>query len=626
MFKRISRSGIEIGTLSWSMAALFFIVVISFWHLFYVRLSDDNWKNVIRSDGAGYYAYLPATFIYHDLTYKFAEEKSKTYQCEVGCDIHFFASHTLAGKRINKYFIGTSIMELPFFIAAWSLSSVFGYSADGYSFLFQAFICLAAIFYLLAGLYCVRKLLLKMNLKDKTIAIVLLLLFFGTNIYHYALEEPSMSHIYSFAAISFFLLTAFQLSQEYSRKNLILLTLTFAIIVLIRPANGIIILTLPFFISNLADLKNTFKKIIADKKGIPYSVILIAALFFLQSLVWKFTTGNWLEDSYAGEKLNPAHPHIGTIFFGWRKGFFIYTPLMLIGVAGLFFIRPIQRAVFLTVFIFINTWIIASWHDLAYGGSLGMRPFVDTYAVFAIPLAFLIEAIRNNILKISVAVIMIALVFLNLFQHYQYHLGILPYDEMTWTKYKKIFLHSEKVYSGIFAPGSDGLGDLPEGCKLVSVYKRNFDNDTNLYLNQAGVVKDKIAFSKPSCAKLVDSVKYCADLFVFLNSALPDSWRTSTTNLSDGSYWVKVKAKVWMESAGCDAKMVISFKDNNQTYSWNGFYLVHRIDKTKAWCDYSFAIPMQKLEGGNEMLSVYVLKDDNTLLYIDDLEISFWEK
>jgi len=284
----------------------------------------------------------------------------------------------------------------------------------------------------------------------------------------------------------------------------------------------------------------------------------------------------------------------------------------------LFFIRPIKRSLLLFAFIFINTWIIASWHDLAYGGSLGMRPFVDTYSIFAIPLAFFIEAIRNRIAIISSVAIMGAMVFLNLFQHYQYHFGILPYDEMTWNKYQKIFLHHEKVYAGIFTPGADELGNLPKDYHLLTTFERTFDNDSNTYLNQVSIVKDNISFSKPSCAKLIDSIKYCADLFVPLYNAVPESLFPQT--------WVKVKAKVWLSDLGCDAKMVFAFKDNNQTYYWNGFYIVHRIDKTKEWCTYSFAIPMDIPKSKEELLSVYVLKDDNTLMYVDDLEISFWVK
>ena len=31
----------------------------------------DNWKSIIEVDGKGYYAYLPAIFIYNDLNFGF---------------------------------------------------------------------------------------------------------------------------------------------------------------------------------------------------------------------------------------------------------------------------------------------------------------------------------------------------------------------------------------------------------------------------------------------------------------------------------------------------------------------------------------------------------------------------
>ena len=35
---------------------------------------EQSWDRVINSDGKGYYAYLPAIFIYHDLQFKFVEQ------------------------------------------------------------------------------------------------------------------------------------------------------------------------------------------------------------------------------------------------------------------------------------------------------------------------------------------------------------------------------------------------------------------------------------------------------------------------------------------------------------------------------------------------------------------------
>ena len=40
---------------------------------------EKSWDRVINSDGKGYYAYLPALFIYHDLQFSFVEQYEAAY-------------------------------------------------------------------------------------------------------------------------------------------------------------------------------------------------------------------------------------------------------------------------------------------------------------------------------------------------------------------------------------------------------------------------------------------------------------------------------------------------------------------------------------------------------------------
>lgn len=627
MFSPVSRNGIQAGTISWSKAAWLLIALVSFWHLFAVRLNGDNWKSVIASDGAGYYAYLPATFIHHDLNYQFAEENSPLYQSYPGCDVHFFGNVNAEGKRINKYFIGTSILQAPFFLVAYFLSSAFDYPPGGYSFLFQASVCFAAIFYLLLGLHCIRKLLLKMKFSDTSVMMTLLLLFFGTNLYHYALEEPSMSHIYSFGMIAVFLLSVFKLKENYSGKRCISACVSFALVILIRPTNGLIVLFVPFFIS-WQELKNIFSLLWKNKKTLAASILIPLLLFFLQSLVWKISSGHWKEDTYIGEGFDLLHPHLADTLFSWRKGMLIYTPLLLFSIAGLFFMRPLSKKLIFLGFLLLNTWIISSWHDWSYGGSFGQRPFVDTYSVFAIGLVFFLDGLKNAFAKLSMALVATFFVFLNLFQVYQYHNAILPYEYMTWNKYKRIFLESRKIFAGIYPPGSDSLGYLPAHSRFICSKKRTFENgnkpDENA--NQFSIVENGVYFSAPRAAKLGDSTKYCADLFFPVLPAIREANAVTPETLPDPKkLWVKACAKIRLEEDATDAKLVISFKDENNNYEWNGFYLVHRIDKIKSWQEYSFAIPMPEIHNAEEVISVYVIKGDEKLLYVDDLEVSIWE-
>ena len=45
--------------------------VILIWVSANLSWGDGRWSRIVTSDGNGYYAYLPAIFIYHDLQYNF---------------------------------------------------------------------------------------------------------------------------------------------------------------------------------------------------------------------------------------------------------------------------------------------------------------------------------------------------------------------------------------------------------------------------------------------------------------------------------------------------------------------------------------------------------------------------
>lgn len=53
-------------------------LLIAYIVLFAIAKHTDNpWDRMISSDGKGYYAYLPAVFIYHDLNFGFIPQYEK---------------------------------------------------------------------------------------------------------------------------------------------------------------------------------------------------------------------------------------------------------------------------------------------------------------------------------------------------------------------------------------------------------------------------------------------------------------------------------------------------------------------------------------------------------------------
>ncbi len=152
------------------------VLVICIILTFSQQISDDKWKGIIRSDGLGYYAYLPAVFIYHDYKFDFLKAVDSTYNRSNNSD--GFLKKKPQG-RVNKYYIGLSILWLPFFLLGHFISLLLGGVPDGYSYYYQLAIVFAANVYLWIGIKCTRKLILQYSVSEHIAAFIILLIVFG---------------------------------------------------------------------------------------------------------------------------------------------------------------------------------------------------------------------------------------------------------------------------------------------------------------------------------------------------------------------------------------------------------------------------------------------------------------
>jgi hypothetical protein len=92
---------------------LFFATVLFLYIAVNTRWGGDKkWKTIIQGDGRGYYAYLPAVFIYHDLNYGFYDSVETR---KIKWPAYNYRLHH-KGRVINKYFSGTAVMEMPFLV------------------------------------------------------------------------------------------------------------------------------------------------------------------------------------------------------------------------------------------------------------------------------------------------------------------------------------------------------------------------------------------------------------------------------------------------------------------------------------------------------------------------------
>jgi hypothetical protein len=441
-----------------SKTAIALLIFICAWY----GKNLDTWGNnkVIQNDVIMYYAYLPATFIFNDLNFEFTKNLPADFEGQI------WLQTTPIGKPILRMTMGMAILWIPFFLIAHGAAHLLGVSTLGYSWPYSLSIFVATLFYLFVGLYYLRKILLR-YVSEVTTAVTLILVVLATNLMFYVIAEPGMTHVYNFALISTFIHFSLKWAEVLSPSPVeragerlfvsIILGLLAGLIVLIRPVN-ILVGLFPALIG-ITTVKQLDDRISGNWKMILLAAASAFVVLIPQMIYWKAQSGHFLFNSYMDQgKFYFFQPQLINGLFSFRKGWLIYTPVMIFGLAGFFWLRKRSPELFLPalVFVVLNIYVVYSWWCWWYGGCFGSRPMIDMYGIMALPLAAFLEKIwtGKNWMKIPVAMVLVAMLWLNQFQTSQYRTSLLHWDSMT-----------KEAYFGIF-----GRKTWPEGYdKMIKV-------------------------------------------------------------------------------------------------------------------------------------------------------------
>lgn len=405
-------------------------------------LSISRWKaepdKVIVWDVISYYAYLPATFIYNDLSLEFTRDYKGNHR------FVFWPEKASNGKNVIKTSMGLSLLLAPFFFIAHGLAYLLGYDTGGYSLPYRLMLMLSIVFYFALGLYFLRKLLQKF-FPLRTVTITLLLTGLGTNLFTYAATEVPLSHVYSFALVAAFLWVVVRWYEAQQMKHAVAIGLLLGLLSLVRPTNILVgLFFLLLGITSFGKIKERLQ--LFRHSGLQLIAMALSALlvWIPQMIYWKVQTGHFLFFSYTGERFFFGQPEIIQCMFSYRKGWLVYTPVMILALAGLILLYKKHRELFfpLVLFTVLNLYVVSSWWCWWYGGSFGLRPMIDSYAMMALPLAAFVKWVteRKSLVKHGLYALFVFFIFLSAFQTVQYHIGYIHYDAMTKKAYWDVFL------------------------------------------------------------------------------------------------------------------------------------------------------------------------------------------
>jgi hypothetical protein len=372
-----------------------------------IKLAEDyhgkfGAAGVIWSDAYCYYEYLPNFFI-----------RKEPMDFKSGMAIR-------PGVTLNKVTYGVAILEAPFFLANYQLQSWRGDVGKGFENSYGYSIIVATSTYAFLGLWMVFSLFRRwFNLYTAIISVIAI--YYGTNMFHYGYAEPGVSHVYSFFCASGLL---FFTDRFYRQPRFglpfIAITIFMALIVIIRPVNMIMVLIFALYdCYSWTDIRARFRFLFSKIWIVPAFFLVGFIVFLPQMYYWHMIMGSWIVSPYTIKNehfIYLAEPKIFEALFSQKGGWFTYSQIMLLSIGALPFMiykRKFHGWAILLMFLPM-LYLFSSWWAINFMCAHGYRSFIDYYAFFIIPFAWLFFTVMTKTPRwsqISFSVVTLALIY-----------------------------------------------------------------------------------------------------------------------------------------------------------------------------------------------------------------------
>jgi len=579
--------------------------------------------NELSWDVLGYYIHLPAMFIYKDYglsdinwIHRLLELYPLTgslYQISTGPE----------GNPIFFFLMGVSLFYLPWFLIAHLLATFSGYTADGFSLPYQYTLAIGAITYTILGLVYLRKILLNF-FTDRITTIVMIILVLGTNYLHFMTVKNLETANILFLMVTLITWNTIQWHKHFKIKNLLAIAVFIVLTALAKPSE-VLVLLIPFFwgVFNRETFRQKLRLIGKYRNQFISAIIAGLIVALPQMIYWYSETGYILYDSYKnpGVGLDLATPHIVNVLFSFKKGWFIYTPVMIFSVIGFVQLYRKDKGVFVPVLAYslVAFYILSSWTEWWYGASYSIRPMITLYPLLAITLGSFIEMVSKKriLVKTLFAVFTVFFIVLNLFQTWQLNHYILdPYRT------------NKAYYFAIF--GKTKINDKTR--QLLS---------TDLTFNDGARMTNENDFNKRNIGfydfEEVD-VNY-ADYYISdsikgttlkMDSTLGFSpeIRTIYRALTKKEYvWFRASVDVFIPFGYKDELplLVMTFDRKEGAYYYHSYAPDTNIYKPGTWGKIKVDLMTPNIRSRNDAFKTYVWNRGKTPILIDNLKVDVYE-
>lgn len=444
--------------------------------------------NELSWDVLGYYLHLPAIFIYNDHSLNdigWIEQLQVQYNFT---GTLYQIGRGPSGDPIFFFLTGMAIFYLPWFLVAHYAAAFLGYPADGFSLPYQYTLAIGNVIYTLLALIYMRKVLLKF-FNDRLAAFLLVVLVLGTNYLHFVTIKNLETANVLFLLIVLVLYNTIQWHETHKLKNIAAIAVFSVLAGLVKPSEVLVILIPVFWgVYSRKTFHQKFRLLLKYRSQIFISASLAFVLAIPQMIYWYSETGWFIYDSYKnpGVGLDFFSPHIINVLFSFKKGWLIYTPVMWFALFGLMVLYFKNKVVFgpAVIYCFFAFYLLASWTEWWYGASYSIRPMISLYPILLIAFGYFLKWLSNQWLwlRITTLSLIVLLLFLNLFQTWQFNNYILDAFGTTKAYYFAVFgktkiapetrnlLSMQRPFSG------DAIFNDPGNYKIRELYSEDFES------------------------------------------------------------------------------------------------------------------------------------------------------
>jgi hypothetical protein len=360
------------------------------------------------SDEVELFSWLRSIVFDHDVSfdneYRFFYDSGAVHS--EGFHETFLELQNDAGLRHNFAPLGCALLWAPFYAGGHLVALAQGARADGFSHPYIAAVAYGSATYGLLAVLLSASIARRISGHGLAASIAV---WVGTPLLFYVYVAPVFSHACSAFAVALFLWTWLRVRAHWTVTGVALLGVTGALMAMVRDQDV-------FFIAgpamdfarwtvtggHEAATGRRFRPILAR---VAAGAAAFCLAYLPQLLGDVALNGHIGPDTAVARKMSWTAPHAWQVLFSPEYGLFAWTPLALLGVAGLVWIglgrgRPSRAdarwlAICALVMVALQVYVSGSVESWTVAGSFGQRRFVSLTPLLAVGLAALLAAVPH---------------------------------------------------------------------------------------------------------------------------------------------------------------------------------------------------------------------------------------